>query len=129
MDTVVDTLCSVFPPPPPSLLMEAAGGTEFIALEDCALLDSEVRTLEEFDTPEDHAFFEIITVDFWWFFANCHPLCYCSDMLFSGHTFFATLYALGLYEVALIWTNSIAPKDEHQFSCAGTLYLRRAAQA
>ena len=33
-------------------------------------------------------------------------------MMFSGHTFFATLNALGLYEVALIWTNCIAPQDE-----------------
>lgn len=60
---------------------------------------------------QDHTFWEIIRVDFWWILVHGHPLRYCSDMMFSGHTFFVTLYALGLYEVALIWTNSVAPKQ------------------
>lgn len=59
---------------------------------------------------QNRTFLEIVTVDFWWFPTYGRPLRYCSDMMFSGHTFFVTLYALGLYEVALIWTHSVSPK-------------------
>merc|ERR1739848_375103 len=56
---------------------------------------------------QEHSFLEVFTVDTWWFLTKGHPLRYCSDMMYSGHTFFVTLYALGLYEVALIWTHML----------------------
>jgi len=61
---------------------------------------------------QEHSFFEIVTVDFWWFPTHFKPLRYCSDMMFSGHTFFVTLYALGLYEIAQISTSMWHKRDE-----------------
>jgi len=50
---------------------------------------------------EEHSLSEMFRLDYHWHFAlhNPHPLRYCSDMMYSGHTFVVTLFALGFYEV------------------------------
>mmetsp|Transcript_101379 Transcript_101379/g.312705 ORF Transcript_101379/g.312705 Transcript_101379/m.312705 type:complete len:465 (-) Transcript_101379:13-1407(-) len=48
---------------------------------------------------EEHTFWSMLVLDFAWnFLWYHHPLRYCSDMMYSGHTFVVTLFALGLYE-------------------------------
>uniref|UniRef100_A0A7S1M2W0 Sphingomyelin synthase-like domain-containing protein n=1 Tax=Alexandrium catenella TaxID=2925 RepID=A0A7S1M2W0_ALECA len=51
---------------------------------------------------EDHSFLSMLVLDFWWNVVYHHPLRYCSDMMYSGHTFTVTLFALGLYELVRI---------------------------
>jgi len=49
---------------------------------------------------EEHSFWSMMVVDFEWnVLWYHHPLRYCSDMMYSGHTFVVTLFALGLYEL------------------------------
>lgn len=50
----------------------------------------------------DHAFWEFLILDFWWVAKHGKPMRYCADMMFSGHTFTVTLFALGLYELARV---------------------------
>merc|ERR1719460_1407437 len=47
---------------------------------------------------EEHALWEFFILDYWWFWRHHSLLRYCSDMMFSGHTFVVTLFALGCYE-------------------------------
>jgi len=54
---------------------------------------------------EHETFRTIMFVDFEWLSLYHHPLRYCSDMMFSGHTFVVTLFALGCYEVLRIIVN------------------------
>lgn len=52
---------------------------------------------------EEHSFLSMLILDFQWnVLWYHHPLRYCSDMMFSGHTFVVTLFALGLYELLRI---------------------------
>jgi hypothetical protein len=45
-----------------------------------------------------HSLSEFFFLDFRWLMEYHHPLRYCSDMMYSGHTFCVTLFALGCYE-------------------------------
>jgi len=52
---------------------------------------------------EEHSFWSMMILDFQWnVLWYHHPLRYCSDMMYSGHTFTVTLFALGLYELIRI---------------------------
>eukprot|EP00401_Gymnodinium_catenatum_P000571 CAMPEP_0117467212 /NCGR_PEP_ID=MMETSP0784-20121206/5538_1 /TAXON_ID=39447 /ORGANISM="" /LENGTH=895 /DNA_ID=CAMNT_0005261171 /DNA_START=95 /DNA_END=2782 /DNA_ORIENTATION=+ len=46
-----------------------------------------------------HSFWDMATIDFQWVFGHHHALRYCADMMYSGHTFVVTLFALGCYEL------------------------------
>eukprot|EP00927_Polykrikos_kofoidii_P010098 TRINITY_DN14272_c0_g1_i1.p1 TRINITY_DN14272_c0_g1~~TRINITY_DN14272_c0_g1_i1.p1 ORF type:complete len:530 (-),score=70.17 TRINITY_DN14272_c0_g1_i1:67-1656(-) len=48
---------------------------------------------------EKHGFWEVFLLDWWWIPTRGRLLRYCSDDLFSGHTFAVTLFGLGLYEL------------------------------
>jgi len=47
---------------------------------------------------QEHSLVEFFTLDFHWVMTYHKPLRYCSDMMYSGHTFCVTLFALGCYE-------------------------------
>lgn len=51
---------------------------------------------------QTHSFPEFFTLDFQWVPVHHAPLRYCSDMMYSGHTFVVTLFALGSYELLRI---------------------------
>mmetsp|Transcript_9097 Transcript_9097/g.32227 ORF Transcript_9097/g.32227 Transcript_9097/m.32227 type:complete len:506 (+) Transcript_9097:158-1675(+) len=46
---------------------------------------------------------------------------WCADMMFSGHTYFTTLYALGLYELAYLFTREWDKK--YRVLCLGLVAL------
>jgi len=48
---------------------------------------------------EEHTLRDMFTLDYHWLSTYHHPLRYCSDMMYSGHTFIVTLFALGCYEM------------------------------
>jgi len=48
---------------------------------------------------QNHKFSDMLTIDFFWIYEHHTPLRYCADMMFSGHTFVVTLFALGTYEM------------------------------
>jgi len=54
---------------------------------------------------QDHTFLDMVFLDFWWVPTHFGLLRYCSDMMYSGHTFVVTLFALGCYEVLRININ------------------------
>lgn len=52
---------------------------------------------------QEHTFWSMLILDFRWnVLWHRHPLRYCADMMYSGHTFTVTLFALGLYELIRI---------------------------
>jgi len=56
--------------------------------------------MEQVHTPLDLLWHELFGV-------HGHHLRWCADMMYSGHTYFTTLYALGLYEVVRILTRNV----------------------
>lgn len=61
---------------------------------------------------ETHGLVDMFFVDFQWVFQYHTPLRYCSDMMYSGHTFVVTLFAMGCYEVLRI---ELAPGHVDEF--------------
>jgi len=64
---------------------------------------------------EEHTFSEMFFLDFTWIIRwHHHPLRYCADMMYSGHTFVVTLFALGCYEMlrVVIAVREANPVDE-----------------
>lgn len=51
---------------------------------------------------QKHGFWELFTLDFWWVPKHKYMLRFCSDMMYSGHTFTVTLFGLGIYELIRI---------------------------
>uniref|UniRef100_A0A7S1M374 Sphingomyelin synthase-like domain-containing protein n=1 Tax=Alexandrium catenella TaxID=2925 RepID=A0A7S1M374_ALECA len=51
---------------------------------------------------QTHPFSDMLKLDLYWNQQYHRPLRYCSDMMYSGHTFTVTLFALGLYELVRI---------------------------
>lgn len=47
---------------------------------------------------DTHSLWDMFVLDFHWVPVHHAPLRYCSDMMYSGHTFVVTLFALGSYE-------------------------------
>merc|ERR1712048_1291789 len=47
----------------------------------------------------EHSIYDMFIIDFIWVYTYHTPLRYCADMMFSGHTFVVTLFALGAYEI------------------------------
>jgi len=48
---------------------------------------------------DEHQFADMLSIDAIWVYQYHTPLRYCADMMFSGHTFVVTLFALGAYEM------------------------------
>lgn len=67
---------------------------------------------------EEHSFWDLVRLDWWWVPEHHGLLRYCSDMVYSGHTFTVTLFALGLYELVPVFIDPFdkmtkgSPKSE-----------------
>lgn len=72
---------------------------------------------------EDHTFWDFLILDFWWVQEYGKPMRYCADMMFSGHTFVVTLFALGLYELARVLLSEVRETPARRYNC-----WRRAAR-
>ncbi|CAK0821297.1 unnamed protein product [Prorocentrum cordatum] len=48
---------------------------------------------------QEHSFADMLSIDVIWVSEHHTPLRYCADMMFSGHTFVVTLFALGTYDL------------------------------
>eukprot|EP00928_Gymnodinium_smaydae_P004977 TRINITY_DN1170_c0_g1_i1.p1 TRINITY_DN1170_c0_g1~~TRINITY_DN1170_c0_g1_i1.p1 ORF type:complete len:915 (-),score=219.15 TRINITY_DN1170_c0_g1_i1:232-2913(-) len=73
---------------------------------------------------QEHTFWDMLSVDFEWYFLwYHHPLRYCSDMMYSGHTFVVTLFALGCYEIVrIVVEGEMPPKKDKHFQCLGRFF-------
>jgi len=47
---------------------------------------------------QEHTLWDMVSLDYVFVVGHGHPLRYCADMMYSGHTFVVTLFALGAYE-------------------------------
>lgn len=61
---------------------------------------------------ETHTFGEMFYLDFKWLLTHGSPLRYCADMMFSGHTFVVTLFALGCYEMIRVFRIEDLPAEK-----------------
>jgi len=66
----------------------------------------------QFMRNDTHTLGEMFGLDFWYVAKYHHPLRYCADMMYSGHTFVVTLFALGCYEVVRVVLQFEAADEE-----------------
>eukprot|EP00929_Paragymnodinium_shiwhaense_P036742 TRINITY_DN19665_c0_g1_i1.p1 TRINITY_DN19665_c0_g1~~TRINITY_DN19665_c0_g1_i1.p1 ORF type:complete len:275 (-),score=70.21 TRINITY_DN19665_c0_g1_i1:222-1046(-) len=72
---------------------------------------------------EEHSFFpDMFKVDFYWVTTYHHPLRYCSDMMYSGHTFVVTVFALGCYELVRVLIDTRRGNQLLDFNKCGVVF-------